>query len=62
MRGAAPRKMKIDDSSGLGTHKGYPYIGGVRVGATFMVARGGFFARRGYFQDRRPCGGRHPEG
>jgi len=25
MPGAAPRKMKIDDSSGLGTHKGYPY-------------------------------------
>ncbi len=25
MPGPASRKMKIDDSSGLGTHKGYPY-------------------------------------
>ncbi len=33
MRGAAPRRMKIDDLSGLGTHKGYPYIGGIWVGA-----------------------------
>ncbi len=25
MAGAASRRMKIDDLSGLGTHKGYPY-------------------------------------
>ncbi len=53
MPGAAPRKMKIDDSSGLGTHKGYPY--GRRFpgrGGPMWPPSGRFLQGGAYFQDR----------
>ncbi len=53
MPGAALRRMKIDDSSGLGTHKGYPYRRRFPgKGGPMWPPSGRFLHGGGYFQDR----------